>query len=383
MKFRTLLNYISEEELEILSVETKVNHQVKKLKGSIMFKLILYTILESKHASLRVMETFFNSSKFKLLADVPEIETKYNSLSDRLTNINYIYFEEIFKSVFKKFNNHLGEQNSLQIYDTTMVALSSKLVNWGMRVGSKTNKVQLKFTVGIQGSLPCTFKVFDKQSDLCEDNTIPTTIFEYKENKEGVVVFDRGVQKRDTFVKMSNENIIFVTRIKTNVNYEIIQENTFKLENNKSVVIKKDLNIFFIKRGVKKPIKTPFRLIKSVIKESNEEIYFITNNFDLSPYEIADIYKKRWEIEVFFKFLKQELNFKHLINRSHNGIKVMVYMTLILSILITVYKKENNLSGYKIVKLKITNELHDSLLKEIILLAGGNPSLVSQYLNDS
>jgi len=58
-------------------------------------------------------------------------------------------------------------------------------------------------------------------------------------------------------------------------------------------------------------------------------------------------------------------------------------MTLILSILITVYKKENNLSGYKIVKLKITNELHDSLLKEIILLAGGNPELVSQYLNDS
>jgi hypothetical protein len=109
MKFRTLLNYISEDELDILSTETNVNHQVKNLKGSIMFKLILYTILESKHASLRVMETFFNSSKFKLLANVPNLETKYNSLRDRLTNINHVYFEAIFNSVFKRFNSHLGE----------------------------------------------------------------------------------------------------------------------------------------------------------------------------------------------------------------------------------------------------------------------------------
>jgi hypothetical protein len=91
MKLRTLLNYISEDELDILSTETNVNHQVKKLKGSIMFKLILYTILESKHASLRVMETFFNSSKFKLLANIPNLDKNY-SLSDRLTNINYVYF---------------------------------------------------------------------------------------------------------------------------------------------------------------------------------------------------------------------------------------------------------------------------------------------------
>ena len=80
-----------------------------------MFKLILYTILESTHASLRVMETFFNISKFKVLAQIPSVDKKYNSLSDRLTNINYAYFEEIFHLVFTKFNGHLGEHSSLQI----------------------------------------------------------------------------------------------------------------------------------------------------------------------------------------------------------------------------------------------------------------------------
>lgn len=65
-----------------------------------------------------------------------------------------------------------------------------------------------------------------------------------------------------------NENIIFVTRIKTNVNYEKIQEIVFKKEDNKNVGIKNDLKIYFINRRNKKAIKTPFRLIKSVIKES-------------------------------------------------------------------------------------------------------------------
>ncbi len=70
------------------------------------------------------------------------------------------------------------------------------------------------------------------------------------------------------------------------------------------------------------------------------------------------------------KFLKQDLNFKHLMNRSLNGIKVMIYMTLILALQITVYKKENKLTRYKIVKLKIVNELHDSLIREIVINGG-------------
>ena len=382
MKFRELLGYISEEDLSFLSAETNVDHQVKKLKGSILFKLILYTMVESKDSSLRVMESFFNSSKFRLLANTPKLETKYNSLSDRITNIEASYFEKIFDLVFERFNRHLGEESGLQIYDTTMVALSSKLVDWGMKVGSKTNKVQLKFTVGMHGSLPCTFKVFDKPEHLCEDNTIPKVIFEYKKNKASIVVFDRGVQKRKTFVEFSDQDILFVTRIKTNVNHKVVLVNSFEPEENSSVLVEEDLEIFFIARGTRKPIETPFRLIKCIIKESQEELFLITNNFDLTPYEVADIYKKRWEIEVFFRFIKQQLNFKHLVNRSLNGIKVMVYMTLILAALITVYKKENGLKGYKIVKMKIANELHDSLLREIVVLVGGDPNLLAHYLND-
>ena len=382
MKFNELIGSITEKELAFLSAETNVDYQVKKLKGSVMFKLLLYTMLERKDSSLRVMETIFNSSKFKILSESTSVNTKYNSLSDRLTTINVVFFEKLFEHLFKKFSSFLSEKKALQIYDSTMVALSSKLVDWEMKVGAKTNKAQLKFTVGMQGSLPCTFNIFTEKSALCEDKTIPQVILDYKENKSGIVVFDRGVQKRTTFVKFSEEKIIFVSRIKTNVNYKCIEVNNYLPEENKDVQIQDDLKINFIKRGSNKPIETPFRLIKSVRKETKAPIYFITNNFELTPYEIANIYKKRWEIEVYFKFIKQELNFKHLVNRSMNGIKVMMYMTMIMSILIEIYKKENNKKGYKIVKLEIVNEIYDSLLREVVILSGGDPNLITKYLSD-
>jgi hypothetical protein len=84
-----------------------------------------------------------------------------------------------------------------------MVTLSSKLFDRCKRVGSKTNKVQLKYTIGMQGRLPCNFKVINQPSDLCEDNTIPKVIFEYKNNQARIVVFDRGVYGQQRLLKFT------------------------------------------------------------------------------------------------------------------------------------------------------------------------------------
>lgn len=75
---------------------------------------------------------------------------------------------------------------------------------------------------------------------------------------------------------------------------------------------------------------------------------------------------------MFFKFLKQELNFSHFINRSENGIEIILYCTLIAAILLLVYKKKNGLSGYKIMKQKFLQELEYELVKEIVIICGGD-----------
>ena len=80
---------------------------------------------------------------------------------------------------------------------------------------------------------------------------------------------------------------------------------------------------------------------------------------------------------------KQELNLSHLVSRTDNGIRVMVYMTLILAILIIAYKKMNKLTGYKIPKLKFANELEADIIKEIVILCVGQPSKMKHLFNDS
>ena len=384
MKFKDILGYISDEELDFLSAETKVNHQVKKLNGSMVFKLILFSLLEHGKPSLRVMEEIFHSSSFRFFTNTDSLTTKYNSLSDRLSSINSDYFCEIFHLLFEKFNTELGEQNTLQKYDSTMVAISSKLVDWGMKVGHKTNKKQLKVTVGLHGSLPCDFKIFTENKHNCEDLTIPEVILDYRHNKASVVTFDRGVQKRTIFVKFDEQDILFVTRIKTNATHHVIRNIEIKESKKEtdSLIILEDLEVNFNEWETKKRIFTSFRLIKAVTKKSNEKIYFVSNNFELEAGEIANLYRQRWEIEVFFRFIKQQLNFSQLVNRNLNGVKVMIYMTLILASMIIIYKKKNNLKGFKIVKMKIVNELQNELIKEIVIMSGGDVAKISHILDD-
>ena len=91
--------------------------------------------------------------------------------------------------------------------------------------------------------------------------------------------------------------------------------------------------------------------------------------------EILSYYKKRWDIEVFFRFLKQELNFSHITSTNPNGIAVMMYMTMIAAMFVLVYKKLNNV-GYKTVVRRISLELNELIIKMIVKHCGGDPGLV-------
>ena len=83
---------------------------------------------------------------------------------------------------------------------------------------------------------------------------------------------------------------------------------------------------------------------------------------DLPAHMIAEIYQKRWDIEVLFRFLKQEMSLKHFVCHDTNAIQVMVYCILITAMLILVYKKKNEIKSYKIAKIQFFKELEASIL---------------------
>ena len=117
-----------------------------------------------------------------------------------------------------------------------------------------------------------------------------------------------------------------------------------------------------------------FRLITTENK-AGETLLFLTNITDLDAEQITEFYRKRWDIEVFFRFIKQELNFSHFMSTSENGIKIILYMTLILSMLLLIYKRINNI-GYKTAKRRFGIELDELIIAMIVRFCGGDPSLV-------
>lgn len=381
-----LLEFIPDSLLEKIEKKTKVNYQVKKLNGKIMFKLLLMSLLDSRNVSLRVMEEIYSSSQFtKFSSKRKDNKTKYSTISDRLANIDYSFFEKIFGSISKEFtksfNTPEAGKRNIAKFDSTVVSLSMKLLKMGMHNGRDNIKNQIKFTVGLNNNLPDSVKIFKKQKEVNENVTLKKAILSAKLAENSIVVFDRGLQKRETLCKFTDKKILFVTRANENINYEFVK--IFKkVERIKTstLCLEKDL-IVKLKYGKHGVTKKEFRLIISESFQTKKKLFFLTNITDLNAREITDIYKRRWDIEVFFKFLKQELNFKHFVSRTENGIKVMLYMTLILALLLIVYKTKNNISSYKIAKIRFRNELEMDIIKEIVILCNGNISKFEKLRN--
>jgi hypothetical protein len=382
MQVSEVLNYVPNKELEKLSIEYKVDHQVKKLHGQTMFQLLLFSMLNIKSNSLRVMEEFYHSLAFKNIASSSYKGVKYNSIRDRLVNINSDYFEAIFKSCLRKYQDkYLKKKHNIISFDSTMVAISSKLLNDGMKLNKKGDKKYVKFSIAFS-NVPIHSKIFTEQQFLSEEFALKELIKECPLSANNIVVFDRGLQARATFEEFNNEHLTFVTRLNNYARFEIKNELEIVEKETDRLFLEQDLEVILLDKRSKKT-KGFLRLIIAKEKENGEIFYFLTNSESLTTKEVANIYKQRWEIEVFFKFIKQNLNFSHLLSRNENGVKVIMYMTLITAILLIVYKKLNDLKGYKIPKLKFAQELEVLIIKDIVEKCGGNPDKVDEILNTS
>ena len=120
-----LIKLIPAKEFQDLGIETKVDEQVKKLSGEVIFKLILFAMLNSEKVSLRVLETFINSGQFKSFTHFDIIDGKFNSIRDRICNIKAVYFERLFQNIFSIYNKELKEEKGLSKSDSTYIALAA------------------------------------------------------------------------------------------------------------------------------------------------------------------------------------------------------------------------------------------------------------------
>lgn len=371
-----LMSLVPNKLLEELAEEITVDKWVKKLKASYLFKLLLFSVLSSERISLRIMESNFEDPLFKTL--VPALEADnvgWTGIRDRLMNVNSEFFQKIYESVFKKANELYGEKGlsnyHIKRYDSTMIATFSHLLE-GMKVGNtKFGKTQVKLTSEFTDDFLIQMTFYKDQAHLSEETALREVIEHAQKDSKlddpAIHVFDNGLKSRKTFTNFTQGGIAFVTKLKKNPRYELQfphyqddgLQDTEELEFIQDSVVK-------LYGNVRKVINQDFRLVQYRVKKSGAILNFLTNVWELPAQEIAQIYKKRWDIEVLFRFLKQEMNLSHFVCNDINAIKVMLYCSLIAATLILIYKKENNIPSYKKAKIRFFKELLYSILLEAL-----------------
>jgi len=363
-----IIGLVPDELLDGLADETGVDYSVKKLQGKHIFKLFLFGFLNGRKMSLRILETISKSTRFKNLFDASVKSVKHSGIGMRLNKISYQYFEKIFQYLIAspKLEAVMFDRKKIitSKIDSTIVTLSSKLLKFGMddNPGYKT----LKFGVSLRASVPVNIMLFKGQENLSEDNALPKLILENKQKKAlNIAIFDRGIQRKQNFADFHANKIFFVSRLSTQ-KITIIKKQQLTNTDTPTFKITKDQIIRFSSDDgmTVEGAKTEFRVITGTTKDTKREMKFLTNVLFLSAVEIAELYKSRWEIETFFKFIKQEMNFSHLLSRSENGIKVIMYLTMIAAILLTLYKKMNRIVGWAVAKILFMDELDKDMEKD-------------------
>jgi IS4 transposase len=389
-----LLGVIPESLLANLSKTTKVDHYAKVLHGKKLFYLLMYGILENEKLSQRTLEDTFNDSVFKLLFNLDEEEkVRRSSISERLSKINPDYFKQIYECIYEQFSESYSlterEKYNLIRVDSSMVSETvGKLVEG---LDNKSSKKAVKYSIAFDGVLPCGSNVFTSPSYASEDIALPEAVMNHvkkESNHKNIYVMDRGLQSTRTMKTFSKDNIAFICRVKENRKYVELESLIAKNQNldlGESTLIK-DCKVQLYtgilinnKRGKthhkQELVNHNFRLVIVQSKvEQDKQFYLLTNDFEISAKEIAQAYRRRWDIEVFFRFLKQEMNVSHLVSLNKNGIQVMLYMTLIVAMLILIYKKANKI-GYKTAKRRFSMEIRDLAIAIIVVQCGGDPKL--------
>ena len=285
-------------------------------------------------------------------------------------------------------------KRDIWIFDSTVVTLSAKLLtHYGYQIKSSKNKKQVKYTIGLKNGFPEKVNIYDHKSYNSEDKALGETIIGTKIRKNSIILFDRGLSSRKFFDEITTKGLLFISRLKKKYRIKIVSEDTSFCKKKGSPILKEREGYLYhphkktkhiyraihVKpkpRKIDKRVKTKANIrLKSARHASKtkaalinellgEEIIIVTNipKSQLSAEEVAATYTQRWSIETFFKFIKQELSFSHLVSRTKNGIESMLYISLICALMMLVYKEKNELLGYKFTQKRFMFEAEDDLI---------------------
>ncbi len=298
--------------------ESKQDYYTKKLTTDSYIKLMLLAQLQGFESLEAMSDALIDDGLQKVLGfesiSKSQLSRKNNEVNPGI--LSRLFLELVYQIKGIHFKN--GKYMPLKIIDSSTLPLNL------------TNHKWAKFRKTIAGVKLHLRLVFMNKETVYPDKAVITTAKEHDRNqleilvddKEAMYVFDRGYVDYERFDRMTDDAFFFVSRLKKNA---VIREvETFSLPENSTVLSDK---MVFI-GSPQNRTENVFRLLEVEDTKGNI-LRLITNRFDLDADEISDIYRQRWAIELFFKWLKQHVKIKHFYGMSEIAIQNQIYLALI------------------------------------------------------
>lgn len=429
-----LLDLLPAERLDSLAVAFRVNapNQIR-LSGQTVFVCLLNGLVNHPLLTQRLLQESYTS--------LTGATTDHTSFGKRLKSIDPGYFEAAFVHLYRRIGAQMtpGDERALRLrlVDATMVTLSSKLLQFGIHVGTRGkgpiryDKHQVKGVFELsQDGLPGLLHLCKEQREANDSHALGDPMIAAAAPGD-LFVFDRGCSDRHRLLAIGERGAFFLTprkdqRFRT---LEVLWEGSdpeaaATSSDAKTREAADTAGSSLATEGSRNPScpqRAPedYRLLRverAVFENSNDAVsprarerwariplivlygerydqrsrkwtpLVLMTNLPLSedgqragPYpfaELAELYRLRWQIEIFFRFLKQYLGYEHLVSRSENGIRVMIWMSLIAALLLVWYRQRTGIDrGWRSVKFWLAEEarewtrslLHRDLLRQVRL----------------
>ena len=255
--------------------------------------------------------------------------------------------------------------------DSTSIELCLSLFHWAPYMDTK-GAVKLHLLMDLRGSIPTFFDMTDgKVHDV---HFLDKVVFE----KDAFYVMDRGYVDFGRLHAIHRAGAYFVTREKNKLSFKRRYSNPV----DRTTGIMCDQIIFLTGKNTAKKYPDTLRRIKYYDEETAQEYVYLTNNFSVSAMSIALLYKNRWKIELFFKWIKQHLKIKVFWGRSENAVKTQICIALCAYLLVAILKKKLGIgrSIYEILQI-LSVSLLDKTPLFALLSAGGLQNMGDGFQN--
>lgn len=254
---------------------------------------------------------------------------------------------------------NINIDNEIFALDSTTISCSINLLTWAEGKYSK-GAVKVHTLIDLRGSIPVFILITDgKYHDSnALDEIIPIP--------EAIYLMDKAYIDFEALYRIHKCGACFVTRAKSTLKYDVIEQN-YNIDETTGLRTDKTIMLTVVKS--KKLYPDKLRLVEFHDQEKDNELVFLTNNFDVSAIEVAYLYKNRWQVETFYKWIKQNLTIKKLWGHSPNAVKTHIWIA-ICTYLIVAYVKhslKSTLSIYEIMQILGISAFDKTSIRELLI----------------